>query len=108
MIPLECRALGTPVVQTLCTGHEDHVDQEYLPFEWGIVPVRHGPMASAWTSVGQAPAVSAADVLLAMHTMMSQYGKLKSAAVDKAPAVAHNWRWEAVTHPLVQMVRAYG
>jgi len=106
LIPLECRAVGTPVIQTLCTGHEDHIDPDYLPSDWGVVPVKHGPMSPAWTSVGQAPAVSTEDVCVAMQTMMSRYERLKAAAVDKAPAVVHNWRWKGVTAPLVDWIRA--
>jgi glycosyltransferase involved in cell wall biosynthesis len=105
LIPLECRSLGTPVVQTMCTGHADHLDPDLLPAEWGVVVVKSGPLAPAWVSIGQAPAVGAADVYQAMRHLMDHYEELKLAAVDKAEAVFHAWQWGTVTAPLVTWVK---
>jgi hypothetical protein len=89
----------------MCTGHADHLDPDLLPAEWGVVVVKSGPLAPAWVSIGQAPAVGAADVYQAMRHLMDHYEELKLAAVDKAEAVFHAWQWGTVTAPLVTWVK---
>ena len=104
-IPLEVRACGIPVVQTLCTGHRDHLELSENPEHWGIVPIMHGPLAPAWANYGKAPSVEAADVAEAMKQCISQYEQLLSAAMDRAEAVRTRWSWSETTKPLIELIR---
>jgi len=122
MQPLEMRACGVPVVQTLCTGHADHlngtIDQRtwatgaanknqalcpdaHDPRELGITVVPHGTMTEAWGKFGRAPAVAADDVYAAMNECLEHYPELSAAAFENAETIRSDWSWESTTQPLV-------
>ena len=105
-IPLEVRACGIPVVQTLCTGHRDHLESSENPEHWGIVPIQHGPLAPAWSNYGKAPSVEAVDVATAMKQCIEQYDKFRSAAMDRAEAVRTRWAWSETTKPLIELLES--
>jgi len=104
--PLEMRACGVPVIQTMCTGHADHLDPSLDPREWGITVVRSGPMVEAWGKFGRAPEVKAGDVYEAMVECMENYDALLSSSVAAADGVRAGWAWEETTRPLVQWIRS--
>jgi glycosyltransferase involved in cell wall biosynthesis len=104
-IPLEVRACGIPVVQTLCTGHRDHLEPGENPEHWGVVPVTHGPLTTAWANYGRAPSVESANVANAMKQCIGQYDQLRSAAMDRAEAVRMRWSWSETTKPLIELIK---
>lgn len=106
MMPIEERACGVPVVQTMCTGHADHLDPSLDPREWGITVVRSGPMVEAWGKFGRAPEVKTDDVYEAMGECMENYDALLSASVAAADGVRAGWAWEETTRPLVGWIRS--
>jgi len=104
-IPLEVRACGIPVVQTLCTGHRDHIELNDDPSRWGIVEIPHGDLAEAWGGFGRAPSVSPDDVYQSMKVCLSEYTELRKAALDRAAAVRTQWSWSETTRPLIDLLR---
>jgi glycosyltransferase involved in cell wall biosynthesis len=104
-IPLEVRACGIPVVQTLCTGHRDHLEPSENPERWGVVPIMHGPLTAAWANYGRAPSVESSDVAGAMRQCIGQYKQLRSAALDRAEAVRTRWSWSETTKPLIELLK---
>jgi len=104
-IPLEVRACGIPVVQTMCTGHRDHIDPDDDPSRWGIVEIPHGPLEPAWGSFGKAPTVRPQDVYEAMKKCIANYENLREAALDMADAVRTQWSWSETTRPLIEFLR---
>lgn len=107
-MPLEMRCCGVPVIQTLCTGHADHLDEKLNPLEWGIEVVHHGEMVEAWGKFGRAPLVRWEWVLDAMLSLFAGYDSLNESALDKADAVRDGWSWEQTTRPLVDWIKACG
>jgi glycosyltransferase involved in cell wall biosynthesis len=103
MCPLEARACGVPVIQTMCTGHADHVDGD--PAEWGIVPVAHGDMEPAWGDYGRAPEVTTESIYLAIKAFLALRKEATEAARRRAESVRFNWSWEKVSEPLVQWIK---
>jgi hypothetical protein len=103
-IPLEVRACGIPVAQTLCTGHRDHLESCEAPEGWGIVPIPHGAMVPAWANMGNAPDVQSVDVANAMRAFFSGYQALRTAAMDRAEAVRTRWSWDETTKPLIEIL----
>jgi glycosyltransferase involved in cell wall biosynthesis len=101
MQPLEARACGTPVIQTLCTGMADHLAPGETPEEMGIVQVPHGDLEPAWGKFGMAPEVCAEAVYESIKTAMTDWPRLKQAALMNAEAVGITWAWERTTMPLV-------
>jgi len=104
-IPLEVRACGIPVAQTLCTGHRDHLEACERPEAWGIVPIAHGPMVPAWANMGNAPDVQVSDVVNGMCAVISDYPRLRAAAMDRSEAVRSRWSWDETTKPLIDLLR---
>lgn len=106
MMALEVRACGVPVVQTLCTGHEDHLDEQFDPRDWGMTVVRHGQLAPAWGKFGKAPEVTADGVLEGMSYCLDHRDELRVNALEKADAVREGWSWEQTTKPLIDWIRS--
>lgn len=104
-IPLEVRACGIPVVQTLCTGHRDHIEYNDDPARWGIVEIPHGPLSDAWGGFGRAPSVSPDNVYESMKKCLSEYGRLRKAALEMADAVRSQWAWSETTRPLIDLIQ---
>jgi len=104
-IPLEVRACGIPVVQTLCTGHRDHLESSENPEHWGVAQIRHGALVPAWANYGRAPAVESVDVTSAMRQCIIQYDDLRRAALDRAEAVQTRWAWSETTKPLIELLK---
>jgi glycosyltransferase involved in cell wall biosynthesis len=104
IIPLEMRSCGVPVVQTMCTGHADHVMSTVDLASSGIVPVKHGPMVPAWGSFGMAPEVTSESIYEAMKQCMDTWPQLKQAAMNKAEYTRQRWDWTFVTQPLVTWI----
>jgi len=105
-MPLEMRACGVPILQTFCTGHQDHLDPDDNPQRWGIVEIKHGEMVPAWGKFGKAPEVLAEDVYEAMKACINKYSSLQMAAFDMAEAVQAQWSWQETTAPLVKWLLA--
>jgi glycosyltransferase involved in cell wall biosynthesis len=105
MQPLEARACGRPVIQTLCTGMADHfVDGEPLA-EWGVTRVSHGELAPAWGDFGRAPTVTVEAVEEAVLGFLVNGEKLSQAAMERAADVASCWSWERTTAALAETLR---
>lgn len=102
--PLECRALGIPVVQTLCTGMRDHLPETENPRSWGIVPVEHGPMVPAWGDFGAAPEVTSESIKVGMLELIDNYDKIKETSVNRAKEL-HVWSWQHRTHDLAVLLK---
>jgi hypothetical protein len=102
MMPLEARACGVPVIQTLCTGHADHVESD--PGSWGIVNVVHGDLQPAWGDYGRAPEVTAQAIYQAVQIFLASRERFVVAARERAASVRHNWSWEKVSEPLVRWI----
>ena len=100
--PLEVRACGRPVVQTLATGMATHTDGPPLD---GVVVVPHGDLAPAWGDFGQAPSVKTQDVYQALCLAIDRLGALHCEAWDNAPAVAEAWSWKNATAGLADWLR---
>jgi glycosyltransferase involved in cell wall biosynthesis len=105
MQPLEARACGTPVIQTLCTGMADHLAPGDIPDELGIIEVPHGDLVPAWGKFGMAPEVCAEAVYEGIKTAMNDWTKLKQSAFIEADAVRSAWAWERTTMPLVFWIK---
>jgi glycosyltransferase involved in cell wall biosynthesis len=106
MMPIEMRSCGIPVIQTMCTGHADHLDPSLDPREWGVTVIRSGEMVEAWGKFGRAPNVSAEDTYEAMVYCVDHYDRLLEAAQQKAESVQAGWSWEETTRPLIDWIRA--
>lgn len=104
MMPLECRALGVPVIQTLCTGHADHFEENQNPVDYGVEPVRHGDLIPAWGKFGNAPEVTVDNICSAMRIGISSWKVLKKAVLKNAELVRKEWSWEEVTKPLIDWI----
>jgi hypothetical protein len=102
-IPLEVRACGIPVAQTLCTGHRDHLEACEAPADWGIVAIQHGAMVPAWANMGNAPDVQPIDVSNSMVALLSGYDGYRAAAMSHADAVRTRWSWDETTKPLIDV-----
>ena len=100
MMPLESRACGVPTIQTLCTGHADHVEGN--PAAWGVVHVLHGELQPAWGDYGRAPEVTAEAIYYAIKIFLANREWFTVAARERAEAVRFNWSWEKVSEPLVE------
>lgn len=96
---LEMRALGLPVVQTLCTGHADHLSEGAVPEDHGVVPVEHGPLALAWGDFGRAPEVMAEAVTSALERLVGDYQRFEQAAQAHASEMK-SWSWVETTREL--------
>jgi glycosyltransferase involved in cell wall biosynthesis len=110
MCPIEARALGVPVIQTLCTGHADHYIPDdsvgYGPVNYGVAIVKHGDMVPAWGNFGKAPEVTVDSVYEAMKVAQENWENLKMHALRRASEVREMWSWEAVTQPLIGWIKA--
>ena len=106
MMPIEMRSCGVPVVQTMCTGHADHLDSSIDPRSWGVEVIQSGEMSEAWGKFGHAPTVRPEWVFDAMVNCLANYDKLQAAALDKADAVRFGWSWEETTKPLVEWIKS--
>jgi glycosyltransferase involved in cell wall biosynthesis len=104
-IPLEVRSCGIPSVQTLCTGHRDHIDPKDDPARWGVVEIPHGQLSRAWGDFGRAPSVNSDDVYEAMKRCIAEYKTLRMAALEMADAVRTQWSWSETTKPLIELLR---
>lgn len=104
-IPLEVRACGIPAVQTLCTGHRDHIESNDDPGRWGIIEIPHGPLAEAWGGFGRAPSVSSDDVYESMKKCLLGYKELRKSALEMADAVRAQWAWLETTKPLIDLIQ---
>jgi len=104
MMPIEMRACGLPVIQTMCTGHADHLDPSLDPRQWGITVIRSGEMVEAWGKFGRAPSVTAKDTYEAMVQCLENYDSLRAAALDASEGVRAGWSWEETTRPLVNWI----
>ena len=100
MQPLEARACGRPVIQTLCTGMADHFGPAGELESCGVVQVEHGPLQPAWGDFGRAPAVTVEAVEAAILSFLARRGKLAQAAMERAAEVASCWSWERTTAAL--------
>ena len=98
--PLEARALGRPVVQTLCTGFRDGCPTTSDPLSRGVVEVAVGEFKPAWGDFGEAPEVTVQAVAEAMQLCMVQYTKVQAAAESCMPDM-RNWSWTETTRSLV-------
>ena len=105
-MPIEMRSCGVPVIQTMCTGHRDHLDPRLKPRSWGIEAVHHGEMTGAWGKFGKAPMVQPDWVYDAMLNFLTFREALTEAAKSKADAVRTGWSWEETTRPLVNWIRS--
>jgi len=103
--PIEARALGVPVVQTLCTGHQSHFKLDEIPAEQGVSVVSHGPFTDAWGDFGSAPEVTAEEVGLAILRLAAKYDDFRSAALAHRKHMA-KWLWENTTRELVEKLKA--
>jgi glycosyltransferase involved in cell wall biosynthesis len=101
MMPLECRALGVPVMQTLCTGHADHLKKFSYSGDFGVMPVKHGNLVPAWGKFGKAPEVTVDAIYNSMKFGIRYWKMLKTNAFDKINVVRRDWSWQQVTQPLV-------
>jgi glycosyltransferase involved in cell wall biosynthesis len=106
IMPVESRACGVPVIQTLCTGHFDHLELGADPVEWGICPVSHGDLVSAWGDYGRAPEVRTEWIVNATEAFLHNRRLFTSNAREHAAAVRENWSWERVSQPLIDWVRS--
>lgn len=106
MMPIEQRACGVPVIQTMCTGHADHLNGSLKHRDWGIEAVQHGEMTEAWGSFGKAPMVRPDWVYDAMLNFLTFRETLTEAAKSKADAVRAGWSWEETTRPLVDWIKS--
>jgi len=106
MMPLEARACGIPVIQTMCTGHQDHFRPNEDYTSWGIVKVPHGAMTKAWgRQFAQAPEVKEEDIYASVIRCMKNWKELKKNALAKSSQVREDWTWERVTRPLAEWIR---
>lgn len=94
LIPLEARAVGTPVIQTLVTGHRDHLPESADPASWGVVLVEARELAESddWPGA-QAPEVTVAAVRRALEQALEEQEALTAAAVARAVQVRASWSW---------------
>jgi glycosyltransferase involved in cell wall biosynthesis len=99
MMPLEARACGIPTIQTLCTGHADHVEGD--PVSWGVCPVLHGDKLPAWGDYGRAPEVQSDWIHDSICAFLGNRKTFTDAARERAESVRHNWSWEKVSEPLI-------
>jgi glycogen synthase len=102
---LEARSLGCVVVQTTCTGHEDHFKKDEVPLDFGVVPIPHGPLDVAWGDFGLAPTVKAESIATAIHYASQNYRQLRLNAVMNRPMMSR-WSWENVTEELAERIKA--
>lgn len=100
MQPLEARACGRPVVQTLCTGMADHFGPDEHPSSWGVVQVCNGELQPAWGDFGRAPEVTVDAVEEALATFLQRRHELGRVAMDRAAIVGACWAWEVSTAQL--------
>lgn len=106
MMPIEMRACGMPVIQTMCTGHADHLDPSLRPRSWGIEVIHHGEMIEAWGSFGKAPMVQPDWIYDSMLNFLTFRDTITEAAQSKADVVRQMWSWEETTAPLVDWIRS--
>ena len=104
MMPIEMRACGVPVIQTMCTGHEDHLDESLHSRDWGIETIRFGEMVEAWGKFGRAPLVTSEWIYESLLNFFMLQEKLTTSAGSKADSVRKGWSWEARTRPLVNWI----
>jgi hypothetical protein len=90
----------------LCTGHFDHLELGADPVEWGICPVSHGDLVSAWGDYGRAPEVRTEWIVNATEAFLHNRRLFTSNAREHAAAVRENWSWERVSQPLIDWVRS--
>jgi len=94
MVPLEARACGVPVVQTVCTGHAEHADFTRP----GVEVVSTGPYAPIDDGPdGQAPSLDEESVRDALVRMYRDWDVHARAVLDDAPRVHREWSWTKVT-----------
>ena len=94
LIPLEARAVGTPIVATSCTGHSEHVSD--VP---GVEVVPSHGMADVDDYGGaQAPIVLAEDIGRCLERMFDRYVEHHEAALEAAPRIGCEWAWEKVVN----------
>jgi glycosyltransferase involved in cell wall biosynthesis len=105
--PLEARAVGRPVVQTLCTGFRDGCPPTSDPGSHGVIEVAVGEFKPAWGDFGEAPEVTVSDVAEAMQFCMKEYTKIQAAAENCMPDM-RNWSWTTTTRSLARKLREVG
>jgi glycosyltransferase involved in cell wall biosynthesis len=101
---LEARALGIPVVQTLCTGMADHLGLDDDPRQRGIVPVQHGELVPAWGDFGLAPEVTDKAIYEGMIELIDTYDTIREAAASHADEMI-SWSWESQTRGLAEQLK---
>lgn len=105
MMPLEQRCCGVPVIQTMCTGHGDHLDDSLHSRDWGIEIIHSGEMVEAWGNFGRAPLVTPDWIYNSLLNFLTLREELSMAARIKADFVRKGWSWEETTAPLVSWIR---
>jgi glycosyltransferase involved in cell wall biosynthesis len=93
MVPLEARALGVPVIATLCTGHGEHMSE----LTRSVVPIAHGELAPVDDFKGAiAPSVSVQAIVTALLYAKHNQEELTAAARADAKEVQEQWSWASV------------
>lgn len=102
LVPLEARAVGVPVVATVCTGHSEHL----VDGQPGLIVVPHGPAVPIDdlpdASAPQVQPEALAACLLRAYKTWKKLDQDASAASDRVRA---EWAWEVQLAPFMNQLK---
>lgn len=98
LVPLEARAVGTPVAMTTCTGHAEHaLGTSGLPAA-GVVEIETGSLGPIDDGPeAMAPTLRSGHIRSALAEAYRCRGDLALLTRSAAPLVMESWSWKAVT-----------
>lgn len=103
LVPLEARAVGTPVLVTHCTGHLEHAHNSDVV----VVHGRSEPLETQANPVGAAPTVSVSAVKGALDTLVaSLYNRRRLSLENAKCGDFRKWQWQCVLASFVAQLKS--
>ena len=104
IVPLESRAVGTPVIMTNATGHTEHCVSEV---DLVIPTSRHMSLLETQANpLGSAPTVAEEDIYKSLCKMLTQIDRATFETTQYAEKSAEGWDWSNVLTPLIREIKS--